>query len=337
MRTPTRTTTRIFRTYMLNQLHRADRDLFKYRGSRYATDCGHNNMRQPVVVSRDELARIDTEFPGSHSGAIVDFGSSTATREKNAYICPKVWCPRSRVALNEAQFKKLGGKCPFPAVDEKPLVFDTAYMPLSRERYPGFLDGRKHPAGFCMPCCFLKPAQRISKCGAKGQPASPGGPAANASEIDVAAVSKKRRSRSDVDTRSPGDVKYIRGDVAPLEPTRYGVLPQSIAEALAGGRSGGNKRGNASRCGNRDDGSGQIVVNSRCFVRLGVDVGGKEMHRQRFLACAVVALDNPAIRDVAALVSAIRDNLSAADFVTLDGGRVARRFVDGLDPIQLLA
>jgi hypothetical protein len=324
--------------YLLNQLHRADRDLFKYRGSRYATDCGHNNMRQPVVVSRDELARIDTEFPGSHSGAIVDFGSSAATREKNAYICPKVWCPRSRVALNEAQFKKLGGKCPFPAVDEKPLVFDTAYMPLSRERYPGFLDGRKHPAGFCMPCCFLKPAQRISKCGAKGQPA---GAAATSPNANATGTKKERDRRSgtkeDDAVRSPGDVKYIRGDVAPLEPTRYGVLPQPIAEALAGGRSGGNNRGNNSRCGNRDDGSGQIVVNSRCFVRLGVDVGSEELHRQRFLACAVVALDNPAIRDVAALVSTIRSNLSAADFVTLDGGRVARRFVDGLDPIELLA
>jgi hypothetical protein len=141
----------------LDQLHKADGALFKFPGSRYATDCAQNNMRQPVVVTRDELARIDAAFPGSHSGAIVGVGSSKATRERNAYICPKVWCPRSRVALNQAQFKKLGGKCP-GGVGEKPVVLPT-------QRYPGFLDGRKHPSGFCMPCCFLKPAMRTDKCG----------------------------------------------------------------------------------------------------------------------------------------------------------------------------
>ena len=110
------------------------------------------------------------------------------------------------------------------------------------------------------------------------------------------------------------------------------MLPPPISDALSGGRSA-KKHG---RCGNRDDGSGQIIVNSKCFVRVGVSAPA-ENHRQRFLACAVVALDNPAIQDIAQLVAAVRANLSAADFVTLDGGRVARRFAEGLDPLELLA
>ena len=165
---PVATTRKDVHARLLKDLHRADRDLFKFPGSHYATDCTQHNMRQPVVVTRAELARIEAKFPRSHSGAIVDVGSTKAARERNAYICPKVWCPKSRVSLTEAQLKKLGGKCP-GGVKEKPVMFDSAYMPLSRARYPGLLDGRKHPDGLCMPCCFTKPGQRLSdgKCKAK--------------------------------------------------------------------------------------------------------------------------------------------------------------------------
>ena len=328
--------------HLLNELHRADRALFKFKGSRYATDCGHNNQRQPVVVTRDELTRIDAAFPGAHSGAVVDYGSSAAAAAKNAYICPKVWCPRSRTALSMAQFEALGRKCPNPEIDEEPMVSDDGYF-KGRERYPGFLDGRKHPAQFCMPCCFLKPAQRIDKC-PPGQLQqhlqSVVSPAADRKKRDDGGVRDNRDIRDNRDNRDAqsGDAKYIRGDTAPLEEGRYGVLPHQVSQAL-----------DSRRCGNRDDGSGQIMVNNHCFVRRGVAAGmqppgpntntntAKEPQQQRFLACAAVALDNPAFRDAAGLVAAIVAHLSAAEFVTLEGGRVARHFLDGVDPEALLA
>jgi hypothetical protein len=137
------------RAFLIHTLHRADPKLFRFPGSQYSTDCGHAQNRQPIVVSPEELKRIDSAFPGSHTGA-VQYGSTPETQARNRYICPKVWCPLSRISLSEEQFKANKMKCPFPDVDEEPILFDGYFK--GRERHVGFLSSGKHPGGLCLPC-----------------------------------------------------------------------------------------------------------------------------------------------------------------------------------------
>ena len=345
------------RNHVLNMLRRADRVLFKYPGTRYATDCARNMMRQPIVLTREELARTDKLYPGGHSGAIINYGSTPELAERNAYICPEVWCPRSRVALSRAQFEALGRRC--PPVDasnasasdpEPPILLESGYFD-GRARHPGFLDRRKHPAGFCMPCCFKKPAQHVDRCGATVQGAVEAGAkdatgaSAKKTTTAFAAAAKPAspagQAQAQTQAQAFTDAKYVRGpEVWPLETGRYGMLPQRLARALG-----------SRRCGNRDDGSGQLTVNNHCFVRRGVNasavgdvlaatgtsdaaMSSGTSGASSFLACAAHVLGVAGGPD--ALVAAVRAHLSASDFLTLDGGRVARRWMDGLDPVDLL-
>jgi len=144
----------------LTKLQHADSKLFL--GTRYATLCGLAHGRQPVVVTRAELTRINRANPGSHTGAIVKYGTSPAAARRNAYLCPKVWCPRDRVAMNMTQLKKAGGKCPN---GDAPTVYNTDHF-KGKKRHIGFLDPKNHPKGACMPCCFTKPVKSaaLAKC-----------------------------------------------------------------------------------------------------------------------------------------------------------------------------
>jgi len=293
--------------YMLSMLKRADMALFRSPGNEYSTHCAANSARQPVVVTREELARIDREFPGAHTGAIVGYGSTPELAERNAYICPKVWCPRSHVALNAEQFKKLGNKCPYKDIDEQPILFDSDYFAAGRERHAGMLDARKHPQRLCMPCCFLKKAQRIDQC-----------PGARMEGL----AGEQGKTVNDEKKHDNIGVRYIRGDVAPLEEGRYGMLPISLSRAIGT---------HPSACGNRDDGSGQIKVHSQCFVRRGVRMGP-----QPFLECAARVLEAEGATDASSLAALVAARLSAADYVTLEGGRIARELMDGLDPTELI-
>lgn len=288
---------RVSHDYLLEQLQQADGDLFRHKATEYATNCGHNQGRQPIVVTRDELANIDRKFPGAHTGAIVGYGSSQDKADRNAYICPKVWCPKSRVALSSEQFESLGRRCPYPGVDEEPLTFETKYFD-GKGRYPGFLDGNKHPRKLCMPCCFIKPGVRVDQCGAT--------------------TSHSASAAAEPSPKSARDSKYIRGDVVPIQPGRYGMLPPDIASAFG-----------AIRCGNREDGSGQLMNQSNCYVRCGVQVS-----QQNFLTALAHALSSSgAAPDLAThIVDAIRTNLTADEFVTLSGGRLCRAFMNGVDP-----
>jgi hypothetical protein len=296
--------------YMLSMLKRSDMALFRSPGNEYSTDCAANTARQPVVVTREELARIDREFPGAHTGAIVGYGSTPELAERNAYICPKVWCPRSHVALNAEQFKKLGNKCPYKDIDEQPILFDSDYFAAGRERHAGMLDARKHPQRLCMPCCFLKKAQRIDQC-----------PGARIEGLAGEQGKTVNDEKQDTNSNNSG-ARYIRGDVAPLEEGRYGMLPISLSRAIGT---------HPSACGNRDDGSGQIKVHSQCFVRRGVRLGP-----QPFLECAARVLEAEGATDASSLAALVAARLSAADYVTLEGGRIARELMDGFDPTELI-
>ena len=335
--------------HILSMLRKADRTLFKYPGSRYATDCARNMMRQPVVLTREELDRTNKLYPNGHSGAIVNYGTTPDKAAENAYICPEIWCPRSKIALTREQFEKLGKKCPGNDGGdvEEPIVFESKYFSPEKKgsknakgstHNPGFLDRRKHPGGFCMPCCFIKKQQHFDRCGATlfdDRPSETSPSPSRSRRSQPSSSSSSALSLSKKESAMSQEGKYIRGaEVWPLEPGRYGMLPGVLAEALLGDKF---------KCGNRDDGSGQLMVTSQCFVRRGApksaskdpnkDTRTPPSRGSVFMECAAYVLGHPSAE---ALMDILTENLSAGVFLTLDGGRVARRWMDGLDPIEIV-
>ena len=197
--------------YVISELHKADANLFDTgsKHKRYSRICGHVNLRQPIRVSPHELGRIEKDFPGSLSGS-VSSGSSPAAVANNRYVCPKVWCPKSRVAMTMEQYESHGKRCPVPEIQEEAMVFDDPNYWNGRERHPGFLDPKFHPDGLCMPCCFLKPGRKQGRC----QPES------------VKNVKAEKETTN---------ARYIYGDNTSLPDGRYGFLPQSLHRIVNSG------------------------------------------------------------------------------------------------------
>ena len=72
----------------------------------YSTNCQWNNRRQPVLVTKDELAEIDRideeEGMKSYNGVLRYKSKSSKNGESYNYICPRFWCIKDP--------KKIGGK-----------------------------------------------------------------------------------------------------------------------------------------------------------------------------------------------------------------------------------
>lgn len=304
--------------YILSKLHEADKYLFDYtvpkdqKRKNYSSLCGWVDRRQPVVVTNEELNKIKKEFPSAISGS-VKTGSSPDYEAKYNYICPQVWCPKSRVALTQKQYDELGQKCPYPNVEEDAIVFSSKYWGTSSttERHPGFLDKYTRTDGLCLPCCFKKSAkegnrnyQRQDLCMKEkmGQP--------NTSF-------KKEEQEDNIIVDEPKDIigneKYIKGEnYSPLENNRYGLVPATLKSYLG-----------ELVCGSRHDGTGLMSDSTNCYLRKGI-----AQSSQSFLECMANVLENKRVNNANDFVQELLNNLSVVEFVALEDGRIMKMFID---------
>lgn len=157
-----------YTTFVLDKLYRADRKLFLWKNvstnlKNYSSKCGAVNFRQPIVINKEEKDNIDKNHPGSYTG-YVKTGSTPELKEKNFYICPKIWCRVSRVSITEEEYKKNGNRCPDP-YNEEAMFFPkkgskTNYFITkdgTEEHWPSLLKKNKHPLNLELPCCGKKP------------------------------------------------------------------------------------------------------------------------------------------------------------------------------------
>lgn len=185
---------------LLTELKKVDRILFTDKSEQftsYARACQFQSMRQPLVVSQKELDSLNKEsFTNYYS------------YRKNVYICPDVWCPKSRVSYSRVEYEKRKEKCPDPV--ETAMVFYDSKAKQAKTRYISFLQPHKHPNGLCMPCCSFKPKDNMTDadCGAEDE--------------------------------STGNIRYVKSDNGPAGPGRYSVLPKSLSTFL-GNKVMGNR------------------------------------------------------------------------------------------------
>lgn len=299
----------IMKSYFMNMLKSADRELIDYKvpkgqklEKRYSTVCQWNDRRQPVVVNKEELDKIK-QFQSDIK--FVKTGSTPELQEKNFYICPQVWCPKSKVALKYKDFKeKYNEQCPYPEIEEKPILLTNHYWGKgekgqTREHFPGFLDAFKtHPKKYCLPCCFKKEAKEGNKNKQKEN------------------TCKNQWSTEVVEEEEQevfGNEKYIKGEIfVPLESNRYGLLPKEINELL----------GNLV-CGNGFDGKGLMSDKTNCILRKGIN-----QKSQSFLSALISLLDNPNINNVTSFVDYFNTNISIEQFISLENGKILKLFIN---------
>ena len=288
-----------FQKYALKSLQRADPKVFD---AAYSRACQKSASRQPIVVSKTELERIDAAYPGSYFGNhIANFGSDRDKRARNIYICPEYWCPLTRVSMTEAQLKSAGGRCPHP--NEPVMHIDNKYFHSKRGEEGKSISSKSRIASFtkgtCYPCCFAPTSgettgshtSRISKC------AEPNGNGQSAASM----------TNKETDETME---RYVKGQQPPLETRRYGALPEDATRVLPAMRP---PAGGAA-------GTGNIGPGTDCLVRIGVGDGS-------FVRSAELVLQDAGFGRVD-LVDLISTHLTVETFMTINGGRLLRMFVN---------
>lgn len=298
----------VMKSYFMDLLKTADKDLFDYKvpkdqkvSKRYSTICQWVDRRQPVVVDEQELKHIQSF---NKNIKYVKTGSTQDLEQKNFYICPQVWCPKSKVALTYDDYKnKYNEGCPYPEVDETPILLESKSFwgvgekGLSREHFPGFLDPYKHPRKFCLPCCFKMEAKEGSKNKHK----------------ENTCRNQWNTSQLDDEQETFGNEKYIKAEhFVPLENARYGLLPKSMNELLQ------NKA-----CGNGLDGKGLMTDKTDCILRKGIN-----QKSQSFINALISVLDNPSLSTSTAVLERIAASIDMVSFTSLEHGKIMKLFIN---------
>ncbi len=286
---------------ILTQLIQRDQRLFNFsikteKGpSRYSSICQAAQKRQPVGVSREEIEYIEKNYPGSFEGFIKE-GSTDEMTEKNFYICPKIWCPFSRVSLTDEQYEAAGSKCPGD-IGEPAIIMDTKFWRDSEgkqlSRYPGLHMKLKTPDGNGIPCCFKVPQKGVT-------------------HMESVAANKKQtnhKSTQHVEPILEDRDRYIMNMTGmAMPPDRYGTLPHKIATFF-----------HSDKC------TGTIKDNQVCFVRKGI-----LQNADNFLYCLAYTLgyEDDIFHNTTELIDHIEKNMTAEDFITFNNGQAVKAFYD---------
>ena len=211
--------------------------------SAYSKICQASRYRQPVILTTDEKEEIDAQDKKNGSKSYthtLEYG--TDPKNKFHYICPRYWCLKTNKPISEKD-AKAGKKCglilPHGSKQVKPghyiIEFNHPEQHIDKdgnyiENTPKLLDGKLHPKGMCMPCCFKKAwdsntqLQKLKECqidkddmeGQQGQ------------QQEENTQDKKTKTKSNKTKTTKQDTYIIDIRRYPLPIKRWGYLPISV-------------------------------------------------------------------------------------------------------------
>ena len=337
-----------FTTYMAQMRDRADPGLYKVedignldeqgkqgQGWKYSRTCDSTQMRQPYIISKENLDKI--KDPKSITGYI--------KYRDHYYICPRIWDYKAGMPISVDEFIANDLKSPYTKGEALPYerrnkeFLGDKYTVIIRrptseaywrkenvekdwpdilkntgaEAFPGFMKPKNHPKNLCVPCCFLKEPEDYD---------------VNAKEVqgfqkpvghdvcDVQSESEKPKSSHDTeefnDEVTCRNENYIKIDTAVLDNCRYGQLPENLNILLRNHQ--------------------EILISSHnnslhkyanCFLRRGV-----YSDKNSFLRCIASVKETISSGGVTykTLVKMIVENLTPEVFVTLNQGALINLF-----------
>ena len=202
--------------------------------SAYSKICQASSHRQPIILTPEEKEKIDAEDTKNGSKSYshaLEYGSDPSN--KNFYICPRYWCLKTNAPISEKD--ALEGKCgkilPAGAKKVEPghyvIEFNNAKQHRDKdgnysENSPGFLEGKLHPKGVCMPCCFKKPWDSKSQIERRNECTIDQKPKENGEQGKLTAAKKAKKITTKQETYIIDIRRY------PIPQHRWGFLPISV-------------------------------------------------------------------------------------------------------------
>ena len=235
----------------------------------YVRTCSSSTRKQPVILTDQQLAKINKEHPGFlREEDVIKYGSDP--KNQFNYICPRYWCLKNNTVVEPNELKEVKGKdgktelihptCGKVLPKGEKIVKPGYYIyefyeskPNKKDykKYPGLI-ADSHPDGLCLPCCF-------DKYNTEGRIK------ANKKCYDKNVGDKEKDNKNKED-------EYIKGpDKFPLDPGRWGYLPAEIQTML--------REVNADCQISKTNTS--IKDNHPCLLRHGVEISNK----QSFISC----------------------------------------------------
>ena len=296
----------------------------------YSRTCSSDKRRQPVILTDNQLSKINKELPGFlKEEDVIKYGSNP--KNKFNYVCPKYWCLKNNTIIDPKDLKEITGKngkkelihptcgkvLPRKGIDSKKVkpgyyIYEF-YGDDENKRYPGFQTD-KHPNGFCLPCCF-------DKYNTEGR--------IKAKEYCYKEENKDKDKAKKEDEVQEED-EYIKGpDKFPLESGRWGYLPVEMQKFF--------HEANADCQISKQNSS--IKQNHACLLRHGVEVN----KNQSFIACIsdaiffgkrIVDSDNKLTNKVSKVLSIkemrerIAKSISIDTFIKYQNGNLVADFHD---------
>jgi len=307
------------RNYFQNQIEDKDKkiiikqDIGNY--SSYSKVCQSSAKRQPVILTDEELNKINKEHKGFlREEDVIKYGSE---KDKTFnYICPRYWCLKTKTIIEPNEFKEVmengkkvlvhptcGKIIPEKADKIPPGHYVYEFYKGKNNRYPNF-QVDKHPDGLCLPCCFDKwnTAAKIkskNKCYKKEMPEEKGEP----EEKD----------------------EYVKGpEKFPLSPLKWGYLPLAVQTIL----NEVNANCQISKTNTN------LKKNHTCLLRHGVEIN----ETQSFIACISDALffgkkvsgdssdKKVKILTIVEMKKRIQQSLNIDDFIRYQNGNLVNDF-----------
>jgi hypothetical protein len=319
-----------FDTELYNPVVNGQKTDYKYGRSK----CPNTKMRQPFIVSKEQLADIDPE-------AITGY----MKYRDNYYICPRIWDAIVNKPISVRKFIDAGLKSPYtgtkPILESKSKkhitdeygviirkpITDTQWedkgkhpewpkilKKTEKDAYPGLTYSADHPAKTCVPCCFINMPEDYNetiagkelqgfekpfgyqKCNFK-----PGSAIKEELTVDDK-YSDENECKSE---------PYISGSNSILKNCRLGLLPENLDILL---------NNNQQLFLNKNETA--LINGSGLFLRRGIIPN----ENYNFLSTMTNILGLP---NVSYLVNYIENKLSPIDFIDLNNGTLVDIFCSG--------
>jgi len=334
------------RSYFQDRIEKYDSPLIIKKDvgnfSTYSKICQSQNKRQPVILTDNELKKINEEHKDFlRDEDVIKYGSDK--NKQFNYICPRYWCLKTNSPIDPNEFEEKienGKKVLVHPTCGKILPSDRKskddkiipghyvyefYKEGDNKRYPGFQTD-KHPKGYCLPCCFDK-YNTVGRMEAKAKCSAPEDK--NEDEEKIKGKKEKEKEKKEKEKEEDLD-EYVKGpEKFPLSSGRWGYLPVPIQKIL--------HEINADCQISKTNTN--IKQNHPCLLRHGVEISEK----QSFIACIsdaifyareIIDSDGKKTGNLAKVISInkmrekIIKSLTIDNFIKYQNGNLVTNFYD---------
>ena len=232
----------------------------------YSRTCASNAKKQPILLTKEELDKINLEKPGFFKDEdVLKYGSDP--KNPYYYICPRYWCLKTNSPIDPSEIievkndkgeivKKYHPTCGDVIPNDEKKVPKGAYIyeffskdehdSQENDKYikhfPGFVKEGKHPdKSLCIPCCFKNwntptHVKNKERCLPKEESIEIEDKMIDSEkqqeELSTKASSSKMQNISPPKKYNKKEEYIIGPDKSPLDEGRWGYLPLSIQHFL---------------------------------------------------------------------------------------------------------